>query len=1441
MKFVEYPLSPSQLHLWKSQVISPDSPLFNQVSTATLPTTVFTDADAHAMCQAWENLQRLHPVFTTRILDDGNGNPIQQINEAKVPLAQYNIEPDTSNQKNCLQEWIQARSQHSFVLNEALVDAALVRRGPDSVVIYLNMHHLIADALSTAIIWRTLFSEFARLQVKKWGDSPASQPDTQSSPTNTFRDYVLQFSSTAFLAKPKKPQVALQKSEQPPLPGFYDQLPGSPTTRSTRLPVEFSDNEYVQLQLLPEQPGYQLINRNLGEMCVHLTALAIFLRKITDDVNIVIDAPIAGRFEKRWGHTVGNFIEMIRLRVAVNDDDTIMSVYAKTRNALFSELGKAAPGCTAYLQAEPIHGVLNILSSNTMDTGKTPAEIHWHHPGHSDTNHPFRLHVSDWNATGTPSLEMDLNHAWFDDFSRNCAPRHLAATYRAIIQKQTVTLRQLSILTKDDRWNFIGPLASNRSARLGTVPEIVEESARLNPQSIALADEHESLSYSTLLERSSQVSRNLQHQGIGQGDRVAVLMPRALNLPIIILGVLRTGAAYIPIDSSQPRQRVLDILNEASASCVICDTADAISRDSSQPILLASDLLISPSVLRPDGNDNSTVTTDTRLAVSEDPAYIIFTSGSTGKPKGVVISHGALMTYLTWAEHYYRLSSPIAMPLFTSIAFDLTVTSLFLPWLSGGHIQVHTQSVDDPATLLFSVLADTGVNTVKLTPAHLALLAHSETTSHKIEQLIVGGEDLKCATAEQTRRCFTQQVRIVNEYGPTEVTVGSVVKNWTSASSTGSVPIGLPIAGTSAYVLDENGQPQLEGMVGELYLGGDSLASGYWNDETMTAECFIQHPWQAGQRLYRTGDLVRVRHGELSYLGRMDAQININGYRVELAEVEAVIASHPQINECVVLGGNTVHTENTDTDPVPPATEPELFCKHCGLSSRHPDAYLNIAGLCQLCSQYAPNQSRVDEYFKTNEELTRLITDIKAARRGRYDAVVLLSGGKDSTFALSKLVDLGLTVYAFSLDNGFISDQAKNNIDTVCRSLGVDHHYATTAHMNDIFVDSLSRYSNVCHGCFKTIYNLSMAFADEHDIDYVFTGLSRGQLFETRLNNDLFSDSNIPVHKIDDMVQAARIQYHAIKDAPNTLLGLKEVNNGSLPSVVSMIDFYRYFHVEMADMLNYLQTSVGWVRPEDTGRSTNCLINDVGIHVHKLERGFHNYSLPYSWDVRLGHKTRSDALEELNDEIDIDRVESILDEIGYVPEAKPMAEEQAGKNTIHAFLTVSGALEPNALTDWLDERLPTYMHPQRLVQIASMPLSASGKIDRQAISRLPSVTNHQNRKEHTLTEQQRTIARQWKNHLSTTSIGPSANFFQIGGDSLSAIRCVMSLRRDGYQVEPADLFRHPVLTDFCRVLDSKPRQSTHTMAATTAPKQFASLKTGQSEKLKKLLQRGSGN
>jgi amino acid adenylation domain-containing protein len=866
--------------------------------------------------------------------------------------------------------------------------------------------------------------------------------------------------------------------------------------------------------------------------------------------------------------------------------------------------------------------------------------------------------------------------------------------------------------------------------------------------------------------------------------------------------------------------RVQEILDDAGVACLVSDTEASLAPNM---LTLSVDALFDSSQLP--AHDASGARFSEHADIDPgSPAYLLYTSGSTGKPKGVVVSHGSLMNYLNWASRYYATASPMVMPLFTSIGFDLTVTSLFLPWLSGGTLRVFPQTADHQALLLLDVIRDRIINTIKLTPAHLKVLINAEAGSPAIRQLIVGGEDLKTETARQTADLFGQDVRIINEYGPTEATVGCIVREWSGDPAQGSVPIGLPIDGMSAHVLDDSLQPQFEGVAGELYLSGPSLARGYWNDREATEQAFIDNPWAPGERLYRTGDYVRVLNGELVYLGRADGQVKINGHRIELGEIEAALLSHPDIDECVVMA------------PAGPAQgeqeEEETFCIECGLSSKYPDARFDADGLCNLCNDFKRNKHRVDGYFRTMDDLAALIQTIKQRRRGEYDAVVLVSGGKDSTYTLCKLVDLGLKVYAVTLDNGFISDQAKQNIAYVCGALGIPHHNATTPHMNAIFADSLERHSNVCDGCFKTIYNLSLKFAADHDIDYIFTGLSRGQLFETRFNIELFSEFALPPEKIDDMVQAARIQYHAVEDAANTLLCIKDVNDGTLASKIAIIDFFRYCQVELSDMLEYLKSRIGWVRPTDTGRSTNCLLNDTGIFVHKLEKGFHNYSLPYSWDVRLGHKKRQDVLDELNDDIDPKDVDVRLKEVGYLPKIN-----EAGGSVLHAYFTGPGQLDRQALMAWLGERLPEYMLPRRFDHLEGMPLNAHGKVDRQALENLKYRRPDMESSVPPQTPTEELVAGLWKQYTEVEDIYQQDNFFQLGGDSLSAIRCAMDLRRMGYETEPADLFRVPELTGFAKLLDQAPKQKP--TIETASPERFASLDPSQQERLKALLSRQS--
>ena len=331
---------------------------------------------------------------------------------------------------------------------------------------------------------------------------------------------------------------------------------------------------------------------------------------------------------------------------------------------------------------------------------------------------------------------------------------------------------------------------------------------------------------------------------------------------------------------------------------------------------------------------------------------------------------------------------------------------------------------------------------------------------------------------------------------------------------------------------------------------------------------------------------------------------------------------------------------------------------------------------------------------------------------------MLLSGGKDSTYALAQLVGMGVRVLAFTLDNGYISESAKANIRRVVNVLGVDHVFGETPAMNEIFVDSLKRYSNVCNGCFKTIYTLSTKVAFDKKIPFIVTGLSRGQFFETRLTEELFWKDD--VETIDKTILEARKSYHRVDDAVKRLLDTSIFDEDAVFEKVQFLDFYRFVDVDFEEMMNYLDKHLPWIRPSDTGRSTNCLINQVGIYVHKKERGYSNYAFPYSWDVRMGHKTREVSLDEINEEIDENEVTRILGEIGYSSK-----NVNTDKNLV-AYYIADAEISTADLRNRLKNYLPDYMIPTYFKRMESFPLTDNGKVDRKALRNLAVISKEEN-------------------------------------------------------------------------------------------------------------------
>ena len=556
-----------------------------------------------------------------------------------------------------------------------------------------------------------------------------------------------------------------------------------------------------------------------------------------------------------------------------------------------------------------------------------------------------------------------------------------------------------------------------------------------------------------------------------------------------------------------------------------------------------------------------------------DLAYVIFTSGSTGKPKGVMIEHRSLVNYIHWAVGQYSPGEQLTWPLFSSIAFDLTVTSIFAPLVSGGRIVVYGEESGARGAAVLKVVEDGVADIVKLTPPHLAMIKDMNLSATRIRRFIVGGEDFKTSVARDVTRRMGRAVDIYNEYGPTEATVGCMIhRDDRDTDVAASVPIGRPSANAQIYILDERLEPVGTGVIGEMYLGGDGLARGYFNRPELTAAAFVQAPdprrgpgisASAAEtvRLYKTGDLARWSPaGQMEFLGRADHQVKIGAFRIELGEIEAALSRHPAVRECVVTVARSVHAA---------ASKTLTYCSRCGLASSFPGTTYDAAGVCNVCRAYDSYAVKAEAYFKSRDELKAIIAEMQATRTAEHDCVVLYSGGKDSTYMLYQLRDLGVKPLVFFLDNGFISEEAKANIHRVVDLVGVDLVVGTTPHMNEIFVDSINRFANVCNGCFKTIYTLAANLANERGIRYIFTGLSRGQFFETRLTEDVFRRDDWAVDKLDALILEARKAYHEREDAVSCHLAVDIVRGDGVLDNIQFVDFYRYWSVPLEELYAY--------------------------------------------------------------------------------------------------------------------------------------------------------------------------------------------------------------------------------------------------------------------------------
>jgi amino acid adenylation domain-containing protein len=456
----------------------------------------------------------------------------------------------------------------------------------------------------------------------------------------------------------------------------------------------------------------------------------------------------------------------------------------------------------------------------------------------------------------------------------------------------------LPMLSSAERRQLVEVWNDTRDAypEAATVHRLVEEQVRRTPGAVALTFEGEDWTCAELNARANRLAHSLRRRGAGPGTRVGIFLERSLDLVAALLGVLKAGAAYVPLDPTYPAERLAYVVEDSGAALLL--TEERLRWN--LPEVGAAE------VVEIDVEDVSAESAEDPepLAGPDDLAYVIYTSGSTGRPKGVEVRHGGVVNFLAAMAREPGLSAADVLVAVTTISFDIAGLELYLPLSVGARVVLANRDEAMDASRLAALLD--GATVLQATPATWRMLLAAGWPGNPALKALCGGEALP---GDLAREIAGRVGSLWNVYGPTETTIWSAVRPVSDGDETTAVPavpamvpIGRPIANTSIHLLDRRFAPVPIGVVGELYIGGDGLARGYLRRPALTAERFLPDPfvWTAGARLYRTGDLARrLADGEVEFVGRADHQVKVRGFRIELGEIEAMLAEHPAVAQAV--------------------------------------------------------------------------------------------------------------------------------------------------------------------------------------------------------------------------------------------------------------------------------------------------------------------------------------------------------------------------------------------------------------------------------------------------------------------------------------------------------------------------------------------------------------
>ncbi|HEU5188160.1 MAG TPA: amino acid adenylation domain-containing protein [Methylomirabilota bacterium] len=889
------PLSFAQQQLWLVDRLRPGSPAYNMGKAFRLA----GDFDLTALESALTAIVARHEALRTTF-HETDGEPVQMVGPPRpveVTYVDLTGLPEDAREA-ALEAQLTAEARRSFDLTCDLMLRALVARlGEREHALLLVLHHIASDGWSVGVLMRELEAHYSAAVT---GDIATLPP------------LPVQYADHAAW---QRARLAGQRLADE-ISYWRQQLAGAPPALALPTdhprPAELGDGGNQCTRLLPSE--HVSVVRALARaervtpFAVLLAAFQALLHRYTGETDLVVGTASACRILREVEPLIGYFVNTLPLRMALDGDPTFRELLRQASRVSREALGHqelpferlvAALAPERRRDRSPIVQVMLVLQEAALSgmprlSGLTATPLRAR-----NGTAKFDLSLTAVESATGLQLIADYSTDLFDGATIERLLAHFTRLLEGAVTDPDRRLSELPLLTAEETarlesWSGASAETAPAEAPKACLHRLVAARAATSPDAVAVVAGRDTLTYGQLEARAGALGRYLRVLGVGPDVPVGVCMGPSLDLPVALYAVLKAGGAYLPLDPALPTERLRFMLADATAPVVITDAALG-------PRLAESGVrVVCPST------DAEEIARTAAEALEPDAepealAYILYTSGSTGRPKGVMIPHRAIVNHMRWMADTLPLTEADAVLQRTPIGFDASVWEFWAPLLAGARLVIGPAGAHRDPGELARVLAEQEITVLQLVPSLLrALLDEPGLDGARVlRRVCCGGEAL---TGELAERCLARlPVELINLYGPTEATIDATW--WRCGGGETSVPIGRPIAGMRAWVLDASGQPVPPGVAGELHLGGVGLARGYLNRPELTAERFVPDPRspESGARLYRTGDRARWRaDGVLEYLGRLDHQVKLRGMRVELGEVEAVLAGHPAVREAVV-------------------------------------------------------------------------------------------------------------------------------------------------------------------------------------------------------------------------------------------------------------------------------------------------------------------------------------------------------------------------------------------------------------------------------------------------------------------------------------------------------------------------------------------------------------